>query len=278
MFTRVRGRRLVRSFSVALLVGATLAAPARAVTRFAQEFSGPAGSVPSARAWRSFDGDTSPYLAASPVRTDNAFLNGTGQLVLRVQREPDGYTGPFSKAAAYSSSFIGTFDYGSGWPPTIVRRDWRVPLTIEMRAQMPDAPGLWAGLWPISTDRNNTTEGVYEIDAAEERTTLASEAGCHEHLFRGGHDVRPWDGAVRPVTLSDWHVYRVDIHHSRVDYWVDGRRCGNGPAPGVTGRFGILLDNKVAPPGSWAAAGGAIPPDDPGPWDFVIDYLRVRSG
>jgi hypothetical protein len=269
-------RRPTRAVLPALLAALAAAAPAPARTLFQDDFNGPSGAPPNPSSWTAFPNDISGYLRTSPVRAENARQTGTGRLAMRVQREPDGYRGPFATPAAYSSSFIGTFGYGTGWPPTGVKRSFPVPFRVEMRARYPDAPGLWGGLWPMSVDRDNRGQGVYELDVAEQRTTLPTEAGCHWHLFRDGA-VTSWDGARRNVTLSDWHVYGAIVRRGGVDYYVDGRRCGTGPAPGVTGRFGILLDMKVAPPGSWGAAGGAVPDDDPGPWDLLIDYVRATT-
>jgi hypothetical protein len=74
----------------------------------------------------------------------------------------------------------------------------------------------------------------------------------------------------------NWHTYSADVTPERVEYRVDGELCGIGP--GVTGRFGLLLDNIVGAPGSWGSGGAQPAHDAPGPWDMKLDYVRVTAG
>jgi len=270
-----------------LLALAALAVPstADAAVLFQDDFTGTAGTPPNPQRWTSFDKDTSGYFQTDPVRSANAFQDGNGRLVMRVKREPAGFTGAFGTTAYMSSSFIGTFGYGTGWPPQNVKFDAAVPtsgttpLHFEMRANMPDAAGLWAGFWPMSTNRNTSTDGVWELDVAEQPTNVPTEIGVHQHFYKGGKDVQPWNGSKQISSIRrNWHVYSADVTRTSVTYLVDGQLIGR--APGVAGRFGILLDNKVAPAGTWAAGGpngASVSNTDPGPWDLKIDYIRVTG-
>lgn len=255
--------------------GTTIAVPDPPAVLFTDDFNGPAGTPPDPARWTSFQGDNASQWNTSPPRTTNAFQDGAGNLTMQVRREPQGVPAPNGTQASYSGAFIGTFGYGTGWPPTDIKFTASVPYHVEMRALLPASPGLWAGLWPMSTDRTRA-DGIYELDVAEERLTLPTQAGCHQHLWTNGTDTPQFNGAA---TVSDmtrnWHTYRADVTGNVVDYWIDDIRCGTGPAPGVTGNQGILLDAKVGNPGSWGAAGGTPDPADPGPWNLLIDYIRV---
>jgi hypothetical protein len=155
----------------------------------------------------------------------------------------------------------------------VVTASWSAPYRIEMRALMPRAPGLWAAAWDMSVDRT-PSQGPWELDWAEQRTSHPTEAGCYQHRWVDGIDVAPWWGGLPVTDMGEtWHVYSADVSADRVEYRVDGALCG--VAPGVKGRFGLLLDLVVGAPGSWGAGGGQPSPDDPGPWDLKIDHVRV---
>lgn len=235
------------------------------------DFSGAAGAPLNAAVWTVRDNDCAEGITIySCARASNVYQDGAGHAVLRAQREPTN----FLSGGPYSGAFIGTFTY-SGWPPPGIKFDVAVPFRVQMSALMPNSPGLWPALWPSSTNRT-TTQGIYELDVAEERMTRPAVAECHEHLFNGGF---AWDGSLALGTsmAAAYHTYGADVYADHVDYSVDGVRCGTGPAPGVAGRFGLLLDNVVAAPGSWGAEGGQPAASDPGPWPMLIDWIEVDA-
>jgi len=164
--------------------------------------------------------------------------------------------------------------YGSGWPVQGVKANWQVPFRIEARILEPSSPSLWAGFWMMSTDRP-TTQPIHELDIAEERVTLKTQAGCHQHTWVSGADIKPWDGAASISDMTqNWHVYSADVTDTGVTYSVDGIPCGS-TAPAVDGSMFLIFTNWIAKPGTWGAAGGTIDPADPGPWDMKVDYVQV---
>jgi hypothetical protein len=171
---------------------------------------------------------------------------------------------------------MGTFQYGMGWPPPNVKASWTVPFRIEVRALMPDSPGLWPIVWPMNVDRSRSQQ-IHELDVVEQRMTQPTVSGCHQHTWLNGVDIAAWDGH-RTVshTGRNWHTYSADVRADRVEYRVDGELCG--VAPGVSGRFGVLVNNWVAKPGSWGSAGAQPAATDPGPWDLKLDHVRVTAG
>ena len=238
---------------------------------FDDEFDGPQHGAPDASKWMGRGDGCDDFSSKACPRDANAYLSGDGNLVLRARREPDGY-----KGNRFSSAVLGTFAYGTGWPPAQVKAAWAVPYHIEVRALMPNSPGLWSVAWPMNVDRT-TSDPIWELDMAEERMGMPTTAGCHQHKWVRGADKQTWDGQLTVPDMSrNWHVYSADVTADRVEYRVDGALCGTGPS-GVTGRFGLLLSNVVAAPGSWASGGGQPAAGDGGPWDMKVDYVRVTG-
>lgn len=58
--------------------------------------------------------------------------------------------------------------------------------------------------------------------------------------------------------------------------YVDGAPIGTG-FYGVSGSFGLLLNNGIGNSGSWGADGGQPASTDPGPWDLLVDYVHVTA-
>lgn len=195
----------------------------------------------------------------------NVFLDGNGHLVVRTARTSTG---------GYTAGFVGTFNY-SGWPPSGVKASFPLPFKVEARMLMPPTPGAWAALWAMNVDRS-TSQDIYELDIAEERLTRPTTAGTHQHTWLHGADQKPADGS-RPVSdmTKNWHVYASEVHADHVTNYVDGTAIAT--FYGVSGRFGLLLNNGIAPAGSWGAAGGKPAASDKGPWDMKIDYVRVSA-
>jgi hypothetical protein len=74
---------------------------------------------------------------------------------------------------------------------------------------------------------------------------------------------------------QNWHIYAANVYADRVEYQVDGASCG--VSYGVSGEFGLLLNNAIGTPGSWGSGGSQPSASDPGPWDFLVDYIRVSA-
>jgi hypothetical protein len=163
---------------------------------FADDFNGQAGSPPDPARWiQRGDGLCDDFTARACPKDANAFLDGKGQLVLRVRREPGGF-----KGSPFSGAFIGTFAYGTGWPPAAVPGSWPVPYRAEIRARMPDADGIWTAIWAMNVDRT-TSENIWELDIAEQRMTLPRTASARCRIW-------PATGTPTPPTSppSVWSI------------------------------------------------------------------------
>jgi hypothetical protein len=201
-----------------------------------------------------------------PATASNVFLDGSSHLVVRTARNSTG---------GYTGGFLATFNYGSGWPPTGIKASLPVPFRIDMRALMPNTAGAHSSLWMMNVDRP-TSQNIYELDTAEERTTLATTFGSHQHTWLNGSDTRPVDGQLTISSMrTNWHVYSADVYSDHVTTYCDGVR--GATFYGVSGHFGAILSNGIAPAGTWGAAGGQPSSNDPGPWDMLVDYVHVSA-
>lgn len=232
---------------------------------FCDDFSGASGAAPDAAKW-TLRGDVCEWQGGqqNTIRNANTFQDGSGDLILRAKREAVSNC----NGDSFSGSWLATFSYGTGWPPSGVKFAAAVPFHIEMRALMPNSPGLWSALWPMTTNSSS----VYELDVAEARMTFPTDAGCHEHLPGGAS----WDGSLTVSNMAaNWHVYSANVYSDHVDYYVDGVRCGSGSAPGVSGSYGVMFTSIVGRSGTWGSGGAQPAASDPGPWDMKVDYVKV---
>jgi hypothetical protein len=276
------------------------------------DFTGTNGTAPATADWTLFLGDTSADSAGGPPKATNHFVDGSGNLVLRSQREPAGYRGAnnqYATAAFYSGAWLGTFGYGTGWPTTGTKKHvFTAPFAIEARAKYPTMPGGWGGLWMMPANKNNSTQGVVEIDWGEERLAVPNQFSGHQHWT--GNDasgVKRLDNSasyaydvpsVATELRDTWHTYRIEIFAAgtqamRPRFYFDGVLRGTGPAirnaPDGDGtlqtdvELGLMIDWRQAPAFRWGSGsttqyvqGVNYPLDsDPGPWDLVVDYIRA---
>ena len=189
---------------------------------------------------------------------------GGGNLVAQISRAGSGYRG----------ALLATVNYENGYAPYAARgwakAEWPVPYTITMRALMPNTPGAWPALWARSDD------GSQELDYAEQQMTFPTAAGCHQHQWSDGDDQRPFNGGVTVSNMAtNWHTYSAVVTASSVTYKVDGATCGVAYGEPTGSRHAVIIDNLLGAPGSWAAGGRAPAASDPGPWNLLVDYVRV---
>lgn len=206
-------------------------------------------------------------------KDENVFLDGQGDLVLRTKREPSNYLtgGPFSAA------WVETYKYGWGWPATGVLASWSVPFKYEYRVKFADVVPSWAnGGWVQSVDKDES-QSAYQLDAGETVTSHPGSIGCHQHTWLNGIDRAGVSGSINVADVRyNWHVVSVSAYTDRTVYEVDGNICATHY--GVSGRFGAILHSGIASQSvTWASAGLVVDSSDPGPWDMLVDYVRVTS-
>jgi hypothetical protein len=219
-------KRLLTAATVVLaaagFLAATIRADAAVIARYA--FDGPAGAAPAP--WAPQDpAQCGTLIAGVTCPAANSSVDGRGHLVLRV--------------TPGQGAFTGTFQYGTGFPPRVVRGIYDAPATFTVRMRMPAATGVWAGgLWVTQVEcwdhRVRDDDGNGVIDWQRE-----------DHLGHGGV----------PARHAAWHTYAVRVTARAVTYRVDGRRCFRR-VPGAVGRFGLLAFALSTRAGSWESGYG----------------------
>jgi len=216
------------------------------------------------------------FMQGSCPARNNVFRDGEGHLVLRVRRQGTRYRG----------AIAGTFIYTGSWPPASKTIGWRPPFTVKLRAKMPSSPGLWSSAWYQSVNQPRA-RGLFELDQVEQRTSVPFRHNTFVHFHKNGAvvDALDWDCFMDLSTaVSTYHVYTMVVASASVVFRVDNRLCGTytnlavpaGSAAFSQHTFGVLLQNVVGAPGSWASGGRQ--PTGSGPWDMVIDWLGITQG
>jgi len=213
-----------------LLLALGIPAPAGAVVVYRDDFSGPAGGYPNAAVWRALP---CQYLVrGSDCTASRARLDGAGALELIVTPS--------------RGAFIGTFDYGTGWPPTGVRASWAPPFTITARLKMPTTPGIWTVVYAMNTDRTRS-RGIWELDIAEPRSSLPNTGAAYHHWWGTTHTTggaSAWIGGP-----GQWHTYRLIARQDKTIYTVDGKTLLTREP--LAGRFGLLIHSLAGLPNTW---------------------------
>ena len=94
----------------------------------------------------------------------------------------------------------------------------------------------------------------------------------HSHLAC----LRPHGSTTVTHQGLNWHVFTADVYSDHVVFKVDSVTCTTSNF-GATGRLGVIMQNAIAQPGSWASGGAQCDPLSPGPWDTLVDYVRVDA-
>jgi beta-glucanase (GH16 family) len=196
------------------------------------------------------------------ARPENVRVEG-GILVIESRKED--YAG-----ASYTSASVNTlgkreFLYGR----------------VEVRAKIPTGYGSWPAIWMMGTDI--TTKGWpecgevdimenvgYEPDTIYATVHTPGSVNDPGRVAKGGH-------ATVPAPYADFHVYAVEWHPDRLDFFVDDtqyfsyRKDDRYPAYWRFNKpFHILLNTAIG--GTWGGAHGID--DAIFPLKYFIDYVR----
>ena len=195
-------------------------------------------------------------------RPENARVEG-GCLVIESRRED--YAG-----AAYTSASVNTlgkrsFSYGR----------------IEVRAKIPTGVGAWPAIWMMGTDIAQAGwPECGEIDIMENVGYEPATIYATVHTPGSVHDPGKVDkgGQIMvPAPYADFHVYAVEWHADRLDFFVDGRgyftyrKDDRYPDYWRFAKpFYILLNTAIG--GTWGGQRGID--DAIFPLRYLIDYVR----
>ncbi|MGA3081185.1 MAG: glycoside hydrolase family 16 protein [Terracidiphilus sp.] len=254
---------------------------------WSDEFNGAAKQLPDPSRWTFDTGNNNGWgnqeleIYCSPnsgdtkecnPRRPNAFLDGSGHLVLRAERNAEGVW----TSARITTRGLKTFQYGR----------------IEARMKLPVGAGLWPAFWMLGA--NFDTVGwpaAGSVDLAENVSVSSSSDGLGPSRIRSSlhgpdyfkgsslrHDLILPNGAR--VDDGSFHTYGIIWSPSMIQFYVDD------PAS----IFFVADASKVPVGGEWVfdhpfyifislAVGGNWPgrPDatTPNPADVLVDYVRV---
>ena len=261
-------RRAARIAAVALAVlplvccgpaGPATATPVHAGP-FAEEFSGPAGSMPNPKHWSAEVGTSAEHgwekgsLQTYTSAPDNVRLDGSGNLVIEARKTADGYT---------SGRLVtrGKIAFGLG--------------TLVARMKLPSGQGLWPAFWMLGV--NIDTVGwpaSGEVDIME----LINTATVYNIALHGPDTDVERKGEIADLS-TDFHIYWVTRRADSITVGVDDVALAHFTpeslpegAPWVYSAPMFVLLN-VAVGGDWPG-----PPDQstPFPAAMVVDWLSFE--
>lgn len=226
------------------------------------EFDGAAGTAPDDTKWVhdvGGDGWGNGQLEHDTDRTENAFLDGNGNLVIRAIEED--YEGNSYTSARLKT--LGTLEQAYG--------------RFEARIQLPAGAGLWPAFWMLGADFPDVGwPSCGEIDIME---FVGSDPGTvfgtvHGPGYSGG------DGVGATYTpggdfSDDFHVFAVEWDPDHIAWYVDDVRYQAVSVGDVSGRW--VFDDPFFLILNLAVGGTLGGEPDPAifPADLVVDYVRV---
>jgi beta-glucanase (GH16 family) len=233
---------------------------------WADEFNGPAGSLPSSASW-GFDVGTdwgNAQLEYDTARPANVSLDGQGRLAITARVES--YQG-----AGYTSGRIKT-----------AGRFSRTGGRFEARMKLPTGRGLWPAFWLLGADfATNPWPACGEIDIMEYR---GQEPGVvlgslHGPGYSGGNArsrayVLPSGGRFD----TDFHVFAVEWKTNQITWSVDGKPYHVQTPSTIPAGTSWVFDHPFFVILNLAVGGNYVGPPDAStvfPQTLLVDYVRV---
>ncbi|MBE1576405.1 RICIN domain-containing protein [Amycolatopsis roodepoortensis] len=254
---------------------ATAQAPASeaAVTAatFTDDFNGPAGAGIDTSKWHFETGDNVNNHERQwyTSGTNNAALDGQGNLVITAKKENPGNYNCWYGRCEYTSARLST---QGQFTQTYGR--------FEARMKLPRGQGMWPAFWMLGADIGNVGwPNSGEIDIME---NVGFEPNTvHGTLHGPGYSGAGGIGAAYngPNFSDDFHTYAVDWAPNQIEWYVDGNLYQTRTPADLNGNrwvfdhpFYLILNLAVG--GYW--------PGDPNsstvfPQRLVVDYVRVNS-
>jgi beta-glucanase (GH16 family) len=284
---------LTRSLSVGVVIAIALGmqptasqgAPAQPKTAsvskrllWHQEFTGKSGTKPNSRIFNyDMGGGGWGNNEHQAYTNTNATLNGTGQLVIKLNRiTPDlndlYETCPINTpggACEFESSRIQTkgklnFKYGR----------------LEARIRVPVGDGTWPAFWLLGSDiSSNAWPNCGEIDIMETKGSepYTVHGTAHGPGYSGG------DGIVNTISLSSrlgagYHTYALEWTPNRMRWYIDNKLF-HTVTPSIVGNHTYVFNKSMflimnVAAGGWFA--GDVDPDL-NVAKMYIDYVRYYS-
>lgn len=242
--------------------------PSSTPQAWSDEFDGPANTLPNPAKWTYDLGNNNGWgnreLETYTNNIQNVRLDGSGHLVIHVERSGSTYTSARIKTQGLFSARYGR---------------------IEARIRLPFGQGIWPAFWMLGT--NITSVGwpqCGEIDVMENigREPSVNHGSIHGPGYSGGNSVTglyTLPGSAR--FADDFHVFAIQWAPQTIAFFVDGvayktvtpSSLPTGAAWVFDNPFFLILN---------VAVGGNFPgsPDDTTqfPQEMIVDYVRVSAG
>ena len=259
---------------ISILVLLSASAGAQTYTlRWTDEFDGPAGNSPDQAKW-GYDiggnGWGNNELETYTRRSDNAFLDGDGHLIIKVIKES--LTGPDGIKRDYTSSRLLTKD-------RFTQRYGR----LEARIKLPFGQGIWPAFWMLGADVDQVGwPACGEIDIMENvgREPAVNHGSLHGPGYSGGSALTGiYTLPAGQKFADDFHTFAIEWEPTAVRFYVDDNLYLMRTPADVSGKrwvfdhpFFVILN---------VAVGGSFPgnPDNTTtfPQTMTVDFVRVYA-
>jgi beta-glucanase (GH16 family) len=187
---------------------------------------------------------------------DFPFTVEHGILRIEARRGPDGNwrSGLLSSTDHYGNGFSQKFGY------------------FEMRAKLPQGPGLWPAFWLIANKQEDTSA---EIDILEHYGKFPDMYESVVHVWKKTERGRSYQKLIRHQIptgslYQDFHVYGASIDAEWIIFYFDHIEMARTPTPAEHHHPMFILVNL--------AMGAGWPIDQtPNPSVMEIDYIRAYT-
>lgn len=235
---------------------------------WSDDFTGLANTPPDPAKW-SYDlgngvnGWGNYQLENYASSTDNVFLDGSGNLVIRALNTGGGYTSGRIKTAGKFS-----FQYGM----------------VEVRAKIPYGQGIWPAIWMLGGGFPQVPwPDCGEIDLMENFGVLQNDVSTIHAAIHGMGDTGPGIGSSYALPsgqkfADDFHVFGAQWSPDGVTFSVDGNVYLNIPSSSLTPSWQAALANPFFLLLDVAAGGTPVGAPDATttfPQQMLVDYVRV---
>ncbi len=145
---------------------------------------------------------------------------------------------------------------------------------FEMRAKLPDAPGVWPAFWLDSYIPKGSSDPSIEIDVLEYYGKFPDGFQSSVHIWP--HDHTPPHVTTETIHVpghslgADYHTYGASVGKDWIIIYLDGQEQWRTPTP-VEHKHGLMMLLNLALGGGW-------PIDQtPSPSVLEVDYVRAYA-
>jgi beta-glucanase (GH16 family) len=247
-------------------VTSTAPTPPPATQSWADEFDGPANSLPDPAKW-TYDlgggGWGNQELETYTNLAQNVHLDGMGHLIVHVERAGSGFTSARLKTQGLFSA-----QYGR----------------IEARIRLPFGQGIWPAFWMLGSNISSVGwPQCGEIDIMEHvgRDPSVNYGSVHGPGYSGGNAISSrytLPGSAR--FADDFHVFAIQWAPKTITFSVDGAAYKTVTPASLPAGASWVFDNPFFLIVN-VAVGGTFPgaPDASTqfPQEMIVDYVRVSG-